>query len=261
MFDEQPFNPTQQPPNNLPTAPDMFEGIEKDESATPPNALQSGMLKKKEPAATVPTQTIPQLQKPLDSMPLPEPPVLPTGGGSFAGKFFGILVALAVLGGLGFGGWMAYQKFVKSGKTTPGNIVVNQNTPADKIPEKIVTTTPAQNQSNNILFGDADSDKDGLSDAEEKQYGTNPQNPDTDGDGLSDGDEVRIWGTDPLKADTDGDGYNDAVEIMNGFNPKGAGRFTPPYQVVQFVSSTNSSASSSPATDWTYKLFVIKTGN
>ncbi len=43
-----------------------------------------------------------------------------------------------------------------------------------------------------------DSDQDGLSDEEEKIYGTDPHNPDTDGDGYSDGAEVRS-GYDPLK--------------------------------------------------------------
>jgi hypothetical protein len=49
--------------------------------------------------------------------------------------------------------------------------------------------------SNNIFI---DSDQDGLSDQEEKIYGTNSHNPDTDGDGYSDGVEVRA-GYDPLK--------------------------------------------------------------
>ena len=44
-----------------------------------------------------------------------------------------------------------------------------------------------------------DPDHDGLTNAEEKLYGTNPNNPDTDGDGYSDGVEVR-GGYDPLKA-------------------------------------------------------------
>jgi len=35
-----------------------------------------------------------------------------------------------------------------------------------------------------------DGDSDGLSDAEEAKYGTNPQLPDSDADGTSDGDEV-----------------------------------------------------------------------
>jgi Concanavalin A-like lectin/glucanases superfamily/CARDB/Bacterial TSP3 repeat len=45
-----------------------------------------------------------------------------------------------------------------------------------------------------------DSDNDGLTDAEEFRYGTDPHNPDTDGDGISDGDEVRM-GRNPLTWD------------------------------------------------------------
>ena len=44
-----------------------------------------------------------------------------------------------------------------------------------------------------------DSDQDGLSDAEEQLYGTNPHNKDTDEDGYSDGTEIKS-GYDPLKA-------------------------------------------------------------
>ena len=56
----------------------------------------------------------------------------------------------------------------------------------------------AQDQSvtNNNVF--LDSDQDGLADAEEKTYGTDPQNTDTDGDGYSDGAEVTS-GYDPTK--------------------------------------------------------------
>jgi hypothetical protein len=43
-----------------------------------------------------------------------------------------------------------------------------------------------------------DSDNDGLSDAEEKVYGTDTRNPDTDGDGYTDGAEV-LGGYNPLK--------------------------------------------------------------
>lgn len=47
-----------------------------------------------------------------------------------------------------------------------------------------------------------DSDGDGLSDAEEIQLGTDPNNPDTDGGGVNDGDEVDN-GTDPLDINDD----------------------------------------------------------
>ncbi len=64
------------------------------------------------------------------------------------------------------------------------------------------------------ILGDADYDKDGLTNARERELGTDPWNPDTDGDGLSDGDEVYKYKTDPLKQDTDGDGLNDYDEIF-----------------------------------------------
>ena len=49
-----------------------------------------------------------------------------------------------------------------------------------------------------------DTDKDGLSDAEEKALGTDPKKKDTDGDGISDYDEVKTHHTDPLHEDDDG---------------------------------------------------------
>ena len=59
-----------------------------------------------------------------------------------------------------------------------------------------------------------DSDADGLKDGEEvRTYFTNPLNPDTDGDSLKDGDEVKIYKTDPNKTDTDGDDLTDGDEV------------------------------------------------
>ena len=85
-------------------------------------------------------------------------------------------------------------------------------------PEPSRPSVPAVNQ------GSVDSDRDGLTDDQEPQLGTDSRNPDTDGDQLSDGDEVKKYRTDPKKADTDGDGYSDAQEIKNGYNPLGTGK-------------------------------------
>lgn len=66
-----------------------------------------------------------------------------------------------------------------------------------------------------------DTDRDGLSDDEEKSLGTDPELPDTDQDGVDDGQEVEL-GTDPLKVDTDGDGYSDGDEVHAGTDPTDA---------------------------------------
>jgi hypothetical protein len=68
-----------------------------------------------------------------------------------------------------------------------------------------------------------DSDNDGLTDEEEKKYGTDPLKFDTDGDGLSDSQEVFVYFTNPLKADSDGDGVPDKKEIEDRTNPNGKG--------------------------------------
>ena len=65
-----------------------------------------------------------------------------------------------------------------------------------------------------IKLGNIDSDGDGLTDDEERQLGTDPNNPDTDGDGLTDAEEVHVYNTNPLKADTDDDGLSDGDEVM-----------------------------------------------
>ncbi len=64
-----------------------------------------------------------------------------------------------------------------------------------------------------------DPDADGLTNAQEQQHGTNPNNPDTDGDGLTDGAEVNEHHTDPTKPDTDAGGVDDGSEVDNGTDP------------------------------------------
>lgn len=66
---------------------------------------------------------------------------------------------------------------------------------------------------------DEDLDLDGLTNKQEKEYGTNPELYDTDMDGLDDNYELFTSKTDPLKKDTDGDGLNDYDEIELGLDP------------------------------------------
>lgn len=56
-----------------------------------------------------------------------------------------------------------------------------------------------------------DLDCDGLTNDEEIELGTDPNNPDSDGDGINDGDEVAA-GTNPNSDDTDSDGVLDGVD-------------------------------------------------
>jgi len=67
---------------------------------------------------------------------------------------------------------------------------------------------------------DLDTDNDGLSNLWEYVYTQDPAG-DPDGDGLSNSNEAR-YGTNPGKADSDGDGVNDNTEVSNGSNPTDA---------------------------------------
>ncbi len=68
-----------------------------------------------------------------------------------------------------------------------------------------------------------DSDGDGLSDAQEGELGTDPQDSDSDDDGLTDGAEVNTTDTDPLDDDSDDDGLLDGAEVnTHGTDPNDA---------------------------------------
>ncbi len=112
-----------------------------------------------------------------------------------------------------------------------------------------------------------DPDRDGLTNLQEFQIGTDPTNRDTDGDGLSDGDEVNTYHTNPLLADTDGDSIPDGVEVQTATNPLDKNSYdlkkatavstlTPP----TFILSTSSvTPNVSQQLIWTVKLIDGKT--
>jgi hypothetical protein len=69
-------------------------------------------------------------------------------------------------------------------------------------------------------LGGPDTDRDGLSDALERQHGLDPRRADTDGDHLTDAQELVTTGTDGRRADTDGDQLDDAFELAQGLDPR-----------------------------------------
>ncbi len=77
--------------------------------------------------------------------------------------------------------------------------------------------------------------------------GTNFSVQDSDRDGLTDADEINLYHTDPCKADTDGDGFSDGTEVSKGYDPNGPGKLPaiapnpkPVISDIQVVSTTTS---------------------
>lgn len=259
MFDEPTSGPI--PPTNLPTEPeDMFSDVEKNsaQNAAPdmPDALSSGLLKRKNMAATPPPGLLPATEEGGAMDYRMSRPIL--------GKIIvGLLLAL-VVGALSYAGWWFFVGRKHAAKTDTTTATVNQSTTDNTAGNNAQpnTNVPSQMNNDNILFGQGvDLDKDGLDDVREQEIGTNPQNPDTDGDGLndgdevivykssplnsdtdadglSDGDEVLIWKTNILNPDSDGDGYPDGTEVKNGYSPLGPGKlFTAPATTTSVTTS------------------------
>jgi hypothetical protein len=78
--------------------------------------------------------------------------------------------------------------------------------------------------------GTGDEDMDGLTEQEEFDEGTDPNDNDSDDDGLTDGAEVATHQTDPLDADSDNDGFSDFDEVNANppTNPNDENSFPPP---------------------------------
>jgi len=152
----------------------------------------------------------------------------------------GSVIVILLLAALG----MVLARFFVGDGTEP-DPTVSPSPIATASPTTSVTPSPVASASStpNAESEVLDLDADGLTAAEERFYGTNPEVADTDGDSFKDGDEVRAgydplgpgkldsdsdgfpdpdersFGSDPFNPDTDGDGFSDGDEIANGFNP------------------------------------------
>lgn len=253
MFDDRQNNSAGGPPANLPTEPeDMFAGVSEGAEAAPPkmpDALSSGMLKRKVAETAETSVTAPALQA-EETEAAESVMALSRTSQPILGKVLVAILILAALGGGGWGGFWIYARYIAKPRpavpaaqgTAPTITPAAVTLPAPETPvsapavpapasgEPLVSETPTSTittkiKNDAILFGEpVDSDKDGLDDVREKEIGSDPNNSDTDGDGLNDGDEVLAWKTNPLNPDTDGDSYLDGAEVKNGYNPLGRGR-------------------------------------
>lgn len=86
--------------------------------------------------------------------------------------------------------------------------------------------------------GIQDTDKDGVSDKLEYQYGTNPNSHDSDGDGLTDAEEILEYRSDPLDPDDPGDLDSLGVRITNFQENQLVGDTTPLIKGVAPLGST-----------------------
>jgi hypothetical protein len=86
-------------------------------------------------------------------------------------------------------------------------------------------TTTCENQA--TCGDEVDTDRDGLTNVQEFEKSTDPNNKDSDGDGLADGDEVNVFGSDPLKEYTsEKREYKDLDFVKGGYDIATDGKLT-----------------------------------
>ena len=224
---------------------DPFAAGQSSVAAAPPANLPTGSASRHEPEDILSAvdQSEIAVQRPATEQPLretPPPSMPPVAKSEVAEPVFKrdqkiiVLVVVVVLAGAGvaFGGWYAYNQFGLGQKapavnTSQANVNQNTNQPASN--QNVNQPGGQVNQNFNVSppqppAPPVDTDRDGLTDEEERLYGTSPNSPDTDGDGLTDRDEVKVFKTDPYLPDSDYDGFTDGEEVRNGYDPKGPGR-------------------------------------
>jgi len=214
---------------------DMFAAT--DPTPDKPSAIQSGLVKPIS-QTQVPTQAAAPVEEPLQQEPAQPANMAMAGVGVSRGtggakKGLIILVALILVAALAYGAYYFFFSGLDSNSAmkNDNSSVTNENTNEEPVltDEELDDDDDGLTNAEEKRIGtdplETDTDNDGLFDREEvKNFKTDPTTADTDNDGLSDYNEVKVWFTDPLLRDTDGDTYADGEEVLNGYDPLGAGR-------------------------------------
>lgn len=202
-----PVQATQQTP--APAKPveepkDMFEEVEKGPTPAPAVSLDQ-----------VPT-TLNKKQQITGTEPGSE-------GSKISGKIIFIVVAVIIVVALAAGAYYYFQmRSDRVDEVMPEQEIDQTEQQAEEEPAELPDSTIIEPEQ--PTAAELDSDKDGLTDQEENELGTNPFLKDTDNDNLFDFEEVETYNTDPLNPDSDNDTYLDGEEVTNGFNPLGPGK-------------------------------------
>jgi len=160
-------------------------------------------------------------------------PMVPLSGNesisNSKGMVLKIFLGLVIVGIVGIAGYLGYEYFFNK-NIEPTN---QDSQHADESEDQMMAEEESDSSVENIeitspVVNEAiDTDNDGLTDAEEKIYGTDLDLPDSDNDGLFDREEIMVYETNPLEPDSDSDGYTDGVEVRSGYNPNGPGKLLP----------------------------------
>lgn len=110
-----------------------------------------------------------------------------------------------------------------AGKLNLAPIDMDNDTVRDDVDNCPLVANADQSDVDGDYLGDVcdpDADDDGLLNADESVWGTDPLVTDSDTDGLLDGEEVNTHGTDPTDDDSDADGVSDGDEVnVYGIDP------------------------------------------
>lgn len=154
-----------------------------------------------------------------------------------------VSTALAACGGSGGG-------TVDGGSETQDLFTDSTDTDGDGLTDQEETDIGTDPNDPSDATGDLDGD--GISNLDEIVAGTNPNSQDSDQDGLFDNEETLI-GTDPLDAtdadgDLDGDGVSNYQEVIDGTDPNDATDFDDSGETTEIASSCEDPDSSD--SDW-----------